>query len=842
MTEAPLRAFLMMRTSDGKWTVTVCRDLGAVMRTWKMRKDQDRDIAVLHVGFDRPPSQSFDEVAEAHPGCMLLTPAAKHVLPNSFISSVAPIDAEEGIDVFLGLQGWGYSLEDPTAATVRSKPSHPGTEVCAPQGWVASFLTEHPSDAEPVSTHGIFDESTYLDKEAELERSVRHRAGSFRLHHIVGTNCDDPCKFARAAPPWLAKRETISLELPARADNIFRICGIKTVRDLAEWSPNALLDLQNFGQKSLRGTLFALTAALNEGPPREATTEVVPESSRLLTDVRRSLLTFSDRERNVLIRRLGFETPQETLQELADDYGISRERIRQIEANAIKKWIRESSWDDFLEQKISRLLIGRTFPLPVAGVEAIDAWFEGTSAHRVFFRNLVQIICGDRIHTIPIDGLYYFSLMDEKTWESTVSEASALLSSGRGKEWSEDYARSLVFGLLPDTAREFGILLWDKSSRLCHFGAAQNGSRVLLSYGRGAEQLVEALLAESDAPLHYSEIAARATTRDGRSLDARRAHSAAANVGFLFARGTYGLARHIPLPDEKMAQICSEAEDIVCSEASGRQWHTSEILSEVSDRLDGGFDGLDKYVLDIALARSEMLKPLGKMTWVVAVADSDDQSRIDVHQAVVSIVQMAGRPLSTSEIKERLTAVRGVNESFQIFPADPLIRMQPGVWGLNDRDVTISRDEQRELVEQLVRIVGEKQCGVHASELSGILPLQDCPPDAFLSIAAQDDRLKIAQGRYVYLADWESPRRETIAHAVSTILENAAGPLTLKNIALSVEVRIGRKIGRPAVSGALQALEAEFNDATGEWNLGRRSTDNNEEDEVLSDCIYAKEL
>src|SRR3546814_8904467 len=39
--------------------------------------------------------------------------------------------------------------------------------------------------------------------------------------------------------------------------------------------------------------------------------------------------------------------------------------FRQIEARATKKWIRESSWDDILEQKISRLLIGRSFPLQI---------------------------------------------------------------------------------------------------------------------------------------------------------------------------------------------------------------------------------------------------------------------------------------------------------------------------------------------------------------------------------------------------------------------------------------------------------------------------------------------
>ena len=828
MTEAPLRAFLMVRPRDGTWRVTVCRDLGAVMRAWKTRKELDWDAAVLHVGFDRPPSHNFDEVAQAHPGRMLLTTAAKHVVPTPFVSSVAPIGAAEGIDVFIGLQGWGYTLDDPTARADRIEPPHLDTVIQEPQGWVASFLHEHPLDAETVSAHGIFDDATYLDREAELKLSARHRAGLFRLHHIVGANCDDPCELARAAPPWLGTRELISLDLTVRANNVFWANGIKLVRDLADWSSETLLAQQNFGRKSLRDTFYALIAALNDGPLPAATTEAVPESGRLLTEVRRSLLTFSDRERDVLVRRLGFETPPETLQEVADDYGITRERIRQIEARATKKWVRESSWDDILEQKITRLLIGRSFPLPVAGVEAIDAWFDGVSAQRVFFRNLVQTICGDRIHMVPIDGLYYFSLMTKETWERTVSEASALLSSGAGREWSEDYVRSLVHGLLPDTAKEFGSLLWDKASRLSHFSTTEDGSRILTGYGRGADHLVEAILAESETPLHYTEIAERARSRDDRSLDARRAHSAAANVGFLFARGTYGLARHVPLSDEQMSQIRSEAEDIVCSEAPGRQWHSSEILSEISERVDGDLNGLDKYVLGIALSGSEMLKSLGKMTWIGAAADIDDQSRIDVHQAVVAIIQAAGHPLSTDEIKERLTAVRGVSEFFQIFPIDPLLRTQPGMWGINDRDVPISREEQQQHVDQLVRYLDEKQSGVHVSELPEVLPLQDCSLHAFLSITSQDERLKVALGGYVYLAEWESPRRETIGQAVFAVLEDSAGPLTLEEIAASVENRVGRKIGKPVISGALQALEAEFSDTTREWCLSRLSTADDE--------------
>ena len=136
-----------------------------------------------------------------------------------------------------------------------------------------------------------------------------------------------------------------------------------------------------------------------------------------------------------------------------------------------------------------------------------------------------------------------------------------------------------------------------------------------------------------------------------------------------------------------MLRICAEAENLVCSKQNDRQWHTSEILAELRKKLGEGFEELDKYLLGIALANSKKLRPLRKMVWTTASEDTIDQTRIDIHQAVLAIVKAAGRPLSTSEIKKRLTEVRGVSEFFQIFPSGPLIRLQPGVWGISGRDL-----------------------------------------------------------------------------------------------------------------------------------------------------------
>jgi RNA polymerase sigma factor (sigma-70 family) len=44
-----------------------------------------------------------------------------------------------------------------------------------------------------------------------------------------------------------------------------------------------------------------------------------------------------DRERTIVSRRFGLEGPEQTLRELAEAFGISAERVRQVEQRALTK-------------------------------------------------------------------------------------------------------------------------------------------------------------------------------------------------------------------------------------------------------------------------------------------------------------------------------------------------------------------------------------------------------------------------------------------------------------------------------------------------------------------------
>ncbi|MCE7032112.1 RNA polymerase sigma factor RpoH [Lysobacter sp. GX 14042] len=61
------------------------------------------------------------------------------------------------------------------------------------------------------------------------------------------------------------------------------------------------------------------------------------EEDSQLTLLREGLSTLDARSRDIVARRWLGQDSKVTLQELADEYGVSAERIRQIEANALKK-------------------------------------------------------------------------------------------------------------------------------------------------------------------------------------------------------------------------------------------------------------------------------------------------------------------------------------------------------------------------------------------------------------------------------------------------------------------------------------------------------------------------
>ena len=71
----------------------------------------------------------------------------------------------------------------------------------------------------------------------------------------------------------------------------------------------------------------------NEDAP-SADEELDQQSLKL--EIKRALATLSDRERNIITCFFGINQPEMTLEEIADKFGLTRERVRQIKEKAIR--------------------------------------------------------------------------------------------------------------------------------------------------------------------------------------------------------------------------------------------------------------------------------------------------------------------------------------------------------------------------------------------------------------------------------------------------------------------------------------------------------------------------
>lgn len=143
-----------------------------------------------------------------------------------------------------------------------------------------------------------------------------------------------------------------TLEWSVRTANCFKNEGIRTFGDLAKRTEADLLQVTNFGQVSLRevtGMLSMMGLALRDQPPtpsqpasqpmvfsfgieeRPATTE-----AHIMHDLEQYISGLARTRKIIFCARYGFRQPVRTLQEIGDEIGLTRERIRQIQSKIQK--------------------------------------------------------------------------------------------------------------------------------------------------------------------------------------------------------------------------------------------------------------------------------------------------------------------------------------------------------------------------------------------------------------------------------------------------------------------------------------------------------------------------
>lgn len=871
-----LRAFLFSKGQDGTWSSTVFRECEPLLDAARRVLAVGPDAAAIHIGFWRPDTEAVAKMAAAFEHLILLSDSALSALPPPTSASALPVAEVDGLSFRVALSGFGYEMADPSdewgigknkaAPSLRRSSDGP----FEPSGWVAQLIAVKPDAEAKLKDVGIYDDDSFNEMEEVLDIPDRLALALTRYEILTGNwpNVDTILDNLHACPRWFLKGKLMHLNLTVRMRNVCRAHDLKTIGDLATKGSNGLLRMPNMGRGSTHGLAVLLRdafvmgdilrvkqwrdaegaestndenvdddtsvgepeSALRRGSPKRHGTPAPPAMppSSFVDGVNDAARALSTQRREIWKTRLGFRREFMTLQQIADTVGLTRERVRQIEKSAFKNVRNHPVWE-CLNWRLIAALESRTSPLMLAGLSAIDPWFDGADGMDITFREVFADLLDKKFSLIPVEGGLAISCLSGAEWERAIEAGKDLMSALTREKITEEYARHHVEALLGERGAELREDLWRVVSANAVWAQAPGGERRLSGYGRSAEALVIAVLEESAEPLHVREIHRMACEQAGASYELIRIHQAAQNIALLYGRGTYGLASHCPLSEEDLALVEAQIDDIVSEGESDRQWHTSEFFEALLERgMD--FDGrLTKYIINIALRSSANLVYMRRMVWGLKDAWADSAShRLDVRQAVISVLEAAGQPLTKEEILGRLEEGRGVGEHFQIHPAGNLIRIGAKYWGLADRDVLLPNIGA--LIEAIERRIEQTQEGVHISEAAALLPGVAEEDAKTLWSIAKSKGMQIDRGQHLFPAGWADSRRVSPSEAIRRTL--AALPpegATLEWVCETVN-RLTKRIIPKVLTGHMLASsdEAQFDASSGVWRVAAAADSDDE--------------
>lgn len=642
-----IRLFLFVKDTGSGCVVSVHRTIEDVRASWEEKHGRStRATGFLFLGATSPYSAEIEPFLISCEGCMLFSESAVLVLgQDTVIGSRAfgYLDASESrrkMGVYPALAGWGYELSALKAAAAAER---------------------HEKSASMV---------TYEDYLARIE-------------HI---DPDDPFQIIKIAPSWLLGVPFTEIPLTIRCRNVLVHSACTHACDLLAYSLKDALRWRNFGVKSGRDLANSLLSFIKAGPPPsiakdfsalriETSTPRVP----FAVELDRYVATLPEKEAAVFQGRFAMDGERQTLEEIGNRLGLTRERVRQIEKRRIDNVRDREPWAKVFRNRLDALMREAAGPLYLDSLSANDAWFAGFEKRSKCLACIIEAFGGPAHKLCRIGARDTVCSIDTQTWDTLRRTALDYLRSRINTGLSREEIKSTLEGLLRSkNAPELASVFAKGLEEHLHFGTRfADHAPELIAVGLGFSNQLQETINNLSAPLHYLEIAKLCSRDLKRNIDPRKVQAALQRAGALYlGRGIYGNMSHFRLPEQFTATLTAHIRTLFSEGAPGRQWHTSEILEMLIELNPGIGEVVNKYVLNIVLKTLPEVKPMGRMVWVSQLAREElTQARIDVCQACLVILSAHGAPMSTSELRLEISKTRGVGEFFLLHPSREMTRI-----------------------------------------------------------------------------------------------------------------------------------------------------------------------
>ena len=438
---------------------------------------------------------------------------------------------------------------------------------------IAAALSSHAGEVHeqqaPNAAQGAQADRPHSESDVDLS------AGGWKVPHHSAGDLDAPVDV---------------LDLSTRAFNVLKHLQVRSVHQLLSFPKEALLRAENMGRKSLAEIAMKLFTYLSGGsqPALEHQRSREPSANQLAGTkalIENMLARLPERQQGVIADRYGlWDGIAETLQDIGDKLGVTRERIRQIEATGLRRLRRvfgHQAVKDFVLQKLSIYLASE--PDKTCGIlsedEAAAALADDCSAEEaalaasflqdldapgqsVFARHLIEVEPG--IYCTE-NGVAAECRVLLELIESTLQQHQKPLSERR---LYDDLANRSAGPLTPRQVARIGRLLAISPSVM----RLRNGTIAFSKWTefrrRDSTSLVEATLRLLGRPGHFREITQKIGSlfRDAGSVNERTIHNAIIREQRKFVwvkSGTYGLAawglKRPPFIKDRLVELLSES-------------------------------------------------------------------------------------------------------------------------------------------------------------------------------------------------------------------------------------------------------------------------------------------
>ncbi len=703
------KIYLVRVLSDYIETIVTYRELDRVKQDLVDKIDGEITY-LLHCGFLRPVFCEKIELPRTFKGKIFYSGALKWALPEDYKSTDQPatyitVNKSE-VPFFLASNQWGYYLDsnfmDEVAENIITSISVSHLAE-GPTGWVKSFTKQNTDINQIVQKYGIHDDNSYVLNRDKLPTSTALKLDRERFNSLkTAIDQNDPYQLLQIAPRLLMNQHISELRLSVRARNVLLSENINRVHELAKLSANQLLQFPNLGKRSIQDICQAIVDRIENAPFLSATEIVNKENTctdfedlsivdeipivPLIEHLSREFNKLGEVDQSIIRNRMGINGFPLTLEELGEKLGVTRERVRQREKKTMNFIIREEFWGNEIGKRIGQLLSNRKAPLDLEFLDVEDDWFKGFDDKYVYLRNIIQEFSRKEIQVIKANERNVVTRISQDKWGALLSELRVKLKQiAVEKSWNRsDTDQYFSTCLSEHSAQELTPVLHEIFDEYLQY---EDGSlsAVLVSYGKSAESAISTVLTQAESPLHFTEIAKRASELLGKKVDERRAHGAVSQKGiWQFDRGTYGLIKHCPLSESERLSIRLVVENIFYRGPINKQWHSTEIVELLGEKSHNLPEKLDPYVLAMSIRESKKILYLGRMVWARSDSGMETNDRIQTTESFIQILESAGKPLTGQELKQRLLEIRGINKHMQIHGDERLVAVGPNIWGLSE--------------------------------------------------------------------------------------------------------------------------------------------------------------